>query len=119
MNIVELEKLKDRQEREARKWVGYLETVPDRKEREKELTRKLTEVWLEGRASGRGEPPAPPVPTLEDAKKRFHAEIVSKAETVDPEQECDWSDLAYGFLIALGFPPGEETRAASRELEDP
>jgi len=48
MNILELSELKTRLEKEARKWVGYLESVPTKEEKEKELTRKLMETWLEG-----------------------------------------------------------------------
>ena len=51
MDIAQLEKLDERMAREARKWIGYLETVSAREEREKELKRKLIETYLEGRQS--------------------------------------------------------------------
>ena len=49
MTIVEIEALKEKMSREARKWIGYLETVPDRETKEKELTRKLMETYLEAK----------------------------------------------------------------------
>ncbi len=49
MNILQLAALKEKQEREAKKWVSYLATCATDEERVKELTRKLTETWLEGR----------------------------------------------------------------------
>lgn len=51
MNIAELIALKERMGREAEKWCAYLQSVPTEEARAKELTRKLTETWLEGRAS--------------------------------------------------------------------
>jgi hypothetical protein len=48
MTIEELERLKEQMDREARKWVAYLESTPPEL-REKELSRKLLETWLEGR----------------------------------------------------------------------
>ena len=56
--------------------------------------------------------------TLEDARRKFHAEVVERAQSVDPEQRCDWTDLAYGYLLALGFPPGDETYLAAYKLEE-
>ena len=47
MNIEQIAKLDERMAREARKWIGYLETVASREEREKELKRKLVETYLE------------------------------------------------------------------------
>lgn len=52
-----------------------------------------------------------------EAKRQFHKCVVSRAEEVDPDQRCDWTDLAYGFLLALGFEPGEETYMIASELE--
>jgi hypothetical protein len=50
MTITEMTALKENLEREARKWNGYLQTIPEenRAEREKELTRLLLETWLKG-----------------------------------------------------------------------
>ena len=48
MKIEEIATLQEEMVREARKWIGYLETVQTKEEREKELTRKLMETWLEG-----------------------------------------------------------------------
>lgn len=55
--------------------------------------------------------------TLEEAKKKFHKEVVDKASEVDPDNERYWTDLAYGYLLALGFPPGEDTLLAAYDLE--
>jgi hypothetical protein len=46
MDLVEL---KERLEREAKKWVGYLDSVKLKETREKELTRLLMETYLRGR----------------------------------------------------------------------
>lgn len=52
MNIADLEALKGKMAKEARKWVSYLGPLPA-EEAEKELTRKLLETWLEGHQAPR------------------------------------------------------------------
>lgn len=49
MNTLQLMALNEKQAREARKWLDYLATVTDPEKRLKEMTRKLTETWLEGK----------------------------------------------------------------------
>lgn len=51
MTIDKLAKLKDAMDKEAHKWVSYLDTLPKRADRERELSRKLLETFLEGRLS--------------------------------------------------------------------
>ena len=48
MTITEVAALKDRMEKEARKWNGYLGTIESKGERDKELARLLMETWLSG-----------------------------------------------------------------------
>lgn len=43
---------------------------------------------------------------LMDAAQRFRDDVFARAETdVDPNQERDWEDLAFGYLLALGADP--------------
>jgi hypothetical protein len=55
MNFEQLTEMKSKQEREAKKWIAYLESLPTKEGREKELTRKLMETFLEGSRATREE----------------------------------------------------------------
>lgn len=44
---------------------------------------------------------------LVGAAQRFREDVFSRAsKDVDPSQERDWEDLAFGYLLALGADPG-------------
>lgn len=53
---------------------------------------------------------------LVGAAQRFRDDVFAKAETdVDPNQERDWDDLAFGYLLALGADPASlDVRRAAR-----
>jgi hypothetical protein len=36
--------------------------------------------------------------------KRWKAEVVARAEEVDPDDERDWYDMAVGFFLGAGLP---------------
>jgi len=42
--------------------------------------------------------------TLRKAIVRFRDEVYVNAKTIDLHQECDWNDIAMGFLLACGVP---------------
>jgi hypothetical protein len=44
-----------------------------------------------------------PMTTSAEAQKRWDKEIFEKAKEIDPDDERDWFDMAYGFFLALGF----------------
>lgn len=50
--------------------------------------------------------------TREEACKRFRDRVNDREQEVDPEQERDWFDLAYGFFLALDFEPSAASSMA-------
>jgi hypothetical protein len=45
--------------------------------------------------------------TRRRAIARFRDEVYAKADTIDPNQNHDWHDLALGFMLACGVPREE------------
>jgi hypothetical protein len=43
--------------------------------------------------------------TDDQAIKLWKQKVFMRSQEVDPSSECDWHDLAYGFLLALDFDP--------------
>lgn len=39
---------------------------------------------------------------LQKAAKQFLDDVYDRASEVDPDSECDWADMARGYLIAKG-----------------
>jgi len=46
-------------------------------------------------------------PNLAAAVARFRDEVYANAQTIDPERNHDWHDIALGFMLACGIPREE------------
>lgn len=45
----------------------------------------------------------------EEAIEKWKELVYNKADEIDPDQECDWWDLALGFFLAREFSIEEAT----------
>ena len=53
--------------------------------------------------------------TQHQIEEKFMTDVVSN-DAVDPSNEHDWHSLAYGYMLALGMSPSEETSTAAFKL---
>lgn len=47
-----------------------------------------------------------------DAQNEWTRLVYDKAKEVDPNDDHDWFDLAYGFFMGLGFDPSKAFQLA-------
>ena len=53
----------------------------------------------------------------EEAIKLWNTRVFSQSKTLDPDNNIDWGDMAFGFFLACGYTP-EESKNLTKEISD-